>query len=70
MALVHQSPTMLQLNINLFITKESYQHVHTSDVRQKLLTTGRPVFTTAGLPIRWTLGLRWYFCCRGLISNP
>ena len=25
---------------------------------------------TAGLPIRWTLGLRWYVCCPGSISNP
>ena len=24
---------------------------------------------TAGLPIKWTLGLRWHFCCRGPISN-
>ena len=24
---------------------------------------------TAGLLIRWTLGLRWHFCCQGPISN-
>ena len=22
-----------------------------------------------GLPIRWTLGLHWHFCCQGSISN-
>ena len=35
-----------------------------------IITNSLHNLTTAGLPIRLTLGLRWHFCCRGPILKP